>query len=481
MTDDELNFEEHEDHPDERWLVSYADMMTLLFGLFVLLFSMSTMDPESSKKIKESTEKQFGEIEVEDETKTEEVTEDNSEKLAAQNALILELNQEVLELTSQLQVLTREKDDLLQQNQELMTASEPEPIKEDNSAELRLALQKSHKELARLENKLKIALADDQSAELKNQIKELEGQLASRATDKERFNRFKAQIMQLRSEKEALRKAQLAAKTQYQELQLDLKSHKEEVSSYQKQIVDLKGQLALAQKKRNELIGKAKSFAQRKLSQSKELSSQVKDLERKLASVSSVEDKLKTLQSSFDALSKEHQLEKEQSRSLASQNKALSTQMEALTKKNADLKSQIEKEIRKRMDDQSRRTFMAFSINWSSRDHDIDLIIEDPKGQKFDFKKRKYSGHPGFFSLDTRRGPGAELWQTERLIPGRYKASYYFYNQYGNVSKAKVAGTIFTPKGSTELPMVEMDFSKNRRHEIIFDVENDGTIKFVSK
>src|SRR3954453_11415329 len=34
--------EEHENH--ERWLVSYADMLTLLFCLFVVLFAMSQVD-----------------------------------------------------------------------------------------------------------------------------------------------------------------------------------------------------------------------------------------------------------------------------------------------------------------------------------------------------------------------------------------------------------------------------------------------------
>ena len=34
--------EEHENH--ERWLVSYADMMTLLVALFMMMYAMSVLD-----------------------------------------------------------------------------------------------------------------------------------------------------------------------------------------------------------------------------------------------------------------------------------------------------------------------------------------------------------------------------------------------------------------------------------------------------
>lgn len=48
--------EEHVEHADERWLISYSDMMTLLFGLFVLLYSMY----DRFDVIQDSVSKKFG-------------------------------------------------------------------------------------------------------------------------------------------------------------------------------------------------------------------------------------------------------------------------------------------------------------------------------------------------------------------------------------------------------------------------------------
>ena len=50
--------EEHENH--ERWLVSYADMMTLLMVLFVVLFAMSQVDQKKFQALRDGLAKGFG-------------------------------------------------------------------------------------------------------------------------------------------------------------------------------------------------------------------------------------------------------------------------------------------------------------------------------------------------------------------------------------------------------------------------------------
>lgn len=49
--------EEHENH--ERWLVSYADFITLLFAFFVVLYATSSQNEEKEKKFEESIKANF--------------------------------------------------------------------------------------------------------------------------------------------------------------------------------------------------------------------------------------------------------------------------------------------------------------------------------------------------------------------------------------------------------------------------------------
>jgi chemotaxis protein MotB len=50
--------EEH--HTDERWLVSYADMITVLMALFIVLYALSTVDQKKYDELKNSLATGFG-------------------------------------------------------------------------------------------------------------------------------------------------------------------------------------------------------------------------------------------------------------------------------------------------------------------------------------------------------------------------------------------------------------------------------------
>src|SRR5580692_11076891 len=49
--------EEHENH--ERWLVSYADFITLLFAFFVILYATSAKDISKAQEFQKSVQKAF--------------------------------------------------------------------------------------------------------------------------------------------------------------------------------------------------------------------------------------------------------------------------------------------------------------------------------------------------------------------------------------------------------------------------------------
>lgn len=43
----------HEEHADESWLIPYADMLTLLLALFIVMFAMGQTDKEKLRKVSE--------------------------------------------------------------------------------------------------------------------------------------------------------------------------------------------------------------------------------------------------------------------------------------------------------------------------------------------------------------------------------------------------------------------------------------------
>src|SRR3954464_4740520 len=52
--------EEHEKETAERWLLTYADMITLLMALFIVLFSIGQVDIKKFEQLREGLNGAFG-------------------------------------------------------------------------------------------------------------------------------------------------------------------------------------------------------------------------------------------------------------------------------------------------------------------------------------------------------------------------------------------------------------------------------------
>ena len=51
--------EHHEEHPDERWLLTYSDMITLLMALFIVMWSISSVNISKFDQLKASLKSAF--------------------------------------------------------------------------------------------------------------------------------------------------------------------------------------------------------------------------------------------------------------------------------------------------------------------------------------------------------------------------------------------------------------------------------------
>jgi flagellar motor protein MotB len=121
-------------------------------------------------------------------------------------------------------------------------------------------------------------------------------------------------------------------------------------------------------------------------------------------------------------------------------------------------------------------SFMVIVLKWESAKHDLDLKITDPQGQTYFFDKRSFSNKVGKFVIDSRNGPGVEMWETPKVIEGNYKVEFVFYNTYGNPAKAEVSGMIITKKGEFPIPSVQMDFKSQKTKSYNITVNKSGEI-----
>lgn len=140
----------HEDHVDESWLIPYADVLTLLLALFIVLFAASEVNSQKFQEISDSFNQELqGGTGILDNQSAVETFEETS-KLAEPNDV---------DPTEGEATTPPEEDDKIE-----MTAEEIE----------QLALAEDYKELAAIQDKVKAYIAE------RNMEEKLEAELTSK-------------------------------------------------------------------------------------------------------------------------------------------------------------------------------------------------------------------------------------------------------------------------------------------------------------
>lgn len=165
------------------------------------------------------------------------------------------------------------------------------------------------------------------------------------------------------------------------------------------------------------------------------------------------QEKIETLKEKISALSSE---QKKKEREIASAaevsmtklNEKFNNELEQVKAELERVKNELEQAKNQNAELMSKQitqqNYVTTLVTWDTEKHDLDLEIYYDKNKVFNFKRRKIDGLPGNFEIDSRFGPGIEMWKAENYKPGKYIARIVLFNKNGNIHPAKVKLTIFS-------------------------------------
>ncbi len=265
-----------------------------------------------------------------------------------------------------------------------------------------------------------------------------------------------------------------------------ISSQQEKISELKKKLEDAQSQLSSNSsleeilEKKNDTITKLETESNSKNKKISKLEQEIQSLkevsQRALASVKdsqSMSTQVSSLQKALEAMKDEV---KKQKASQANSSQTITDLKEKLEKEKS-FSSSLEQKLKKNKGQVDGKSFLAVVMKWSTEKHDVDLVLKAPDGKVFDFKHKKYGNSYGEFVLDSRSGPGAEVWQSQQLTPGRYTLTSKLYNTYGNNKPAEVSASLFTKKGKMDIPAFQLS-PKKKTNSVSFEVDKEGKIQF---
>lgn len=213
------------------------------------------------------------------------------------------------------------------------------------------------------------------------------------------------------------------------------------------------------------------SFALKNKGQVEGIQNDLKQIAEKGFNASAVEEKLQDvdsqtlkkviqgLQSQIVKLNEQVAASKNDAGASTIEESRLKDELEKLKAQNAEQvkklerlpASQVNLADSKKINSSSDNGAVLVYVRWTNRNHDIDLVVKTPDGQDLGFKKRKASDtDTDEFLVDSKNGPGLEMFKSLKPKSGSYQFEVSLYNSRGDTKPTEV--TLFAVvKGEEKL------------------------------
>lgn len=107
----------------------------------------------------------------------------------------------------------------------------------------------------------------------------------------------------------------------------------------------------------------------------------------------------------------------------------------------------------------SKNRFFIVTMYWdTNKEQDIDLIVVDPQGRKYNYSNSKHNGSNAklvFDSIGVKRG--TEMWIDNEIDTRRSGKWKIYYKNQKNIKNVNVMGSVYTNNGSYDFPVHKMN------------------------
>jgi hypothetical protein len=131
----------------------------------------------------------------------------------------------------------------------------------------------------------------------------------------------------------------------------------------------------------------------------------------------------------------------------------------------------------------SKSGFLAVVVQWTAKNHDVDLHVINPKGNEFFFQAHNQDGThfpevQAFLTVDSQHGPGAEVWLEPQPMTGDYQLFATLYDRHENPNTTVLKGKIFHRDGAIQLPVRLLSRERYKVKLGDINVDAEGGVSF---